>query len=100
VAATARSPDMTIDPIAIALRFVLEAQSAINRQKGRAVLGCARHYVFHGCERSARFAKALKPGAMPLPFKHSSFFAPLAEPSIQAGAFAMSMEVMQALQPK
>ncbi len=43
---------------------------------------------------------AMKPGGKPLAFNHSPFFAPVPEPSIKAGAQAMSVAVLSALGAK
>ena len=55
---------------------------------------------FMGVTDPQIFADALKPGGKPLAFNHSPFFAPVPEPSIRAGALAMSLIVLQAMQPK
>jgi hippurate hydrolase len=54
-------------------------------------------FFFIGVTDPQQFAASLKPGAKPLPFNHSPFFAPVAEPAIRTGVTAMSMAVLGSL---
>ena len=47
-----------------------------------------------------QYADSLKPGAKPLPFNHSPFFAPVPEPSIKTGVDAMTLAVLNVMPPR
>lgn len=59
--------------------------------------GVPSMFFFVGVTNPDDYAASLKPGARPLPFNHSPFFAPAAEPSIRNGATAMSLAVLNVL---
>lgn len=61
--------------------------------------GVPSMFFFVGVLDPQDVAAALKPGGKPVPFNHSPFFAPVAEPSIKTGVQAMSLAVLTALRP-
>ncbi len=63
-------------------------------------LGIPSMFFFVGVSDPKDVAAAMKPGGKPLPFNHSPFFAPVAEPSIKNSATAMSLAVLNALAPR
>jgi hippurate hydrolase len=54
-------------------------------------------FFFVGVNDPKVVAAAMQPGAKPLPFNHSPFFAPVPEPSIKTGAEAMTLAVLSVL---
>ncbi|MET3376016.1 hippurate hydrolase [Variovorax boronicumulans] len=59
--------------------------------------GVPSMYFFIGVSDPKDVAASLKPGGKPLPFNHSPFFAPVAEPSIKMGVQAMTTAVLSAM---
>ncbi|GGH60372.1 N-acyl-L-amino acid amidohydrolase [Comamonas phosphati] len=51
-----------------------------------------------GVHDPKKVAEASQPGAKPLPFNHSPFFAPVPEPTIKTGVQAMTLAVMNVMQ--
>jgi hippurate hydrolase len=54
-------------------------------------------FFFIGVHDSAAVAEAGKPGGKALPFNHSPFFAPVAEPTIRTGVMAMTAAVLNVM---
>ena len=59
--------------------------------------GVPSFFFFIGVSNPEDVAAAMDPGGKPLAFKHSRFFAPVAEPSIKNGVTAMSRAVLNVL---
>ena len=62
--------------------------------------GVPSMFFFVGVSDPKDVAAAMKPGGKPLPFNHSPFFAPVAEPAIKHSTTAMSLAVLNALAPR
>lgn len=62
--------------------------------------GVPSMFFFIGVYDPQRVADSMKPGGKPLPFNHSPFFAPVPEPSIKTGIRAMSLAVLNVMQPR
>jgi hippurate hydrolase len=62
--------------------------------------GVPSMFFFVGVIDPQQFADAKKPGGKPVPFNHSPMFAPVPEPSIKTGVKAMSLAVMNVMQPR
>ena len=62
--------------------------------------GVPSMFFFVGVQDPKEIAESLKPGAKPMPFNHSPFFAPVPEPSIKLSVQAMSLAVLDALAPR
>lgn len=60
--------------------------------------GVPSMFYILGVYEPQKVAEASQPGAKPLPFNHSPFFAPVAQPTLKTGVQTMTLAVMNVMQ--